>query len=125
MSSGRQKQYAYGSLAVLAAGFIAAIMASGSFLRGIKIDLTENNLYTLAPGTRDLLADLEEPINLYYFFSDDSTGDAQAQHSFGARPQLGETSSFVVTAHVVDVRGQKARHATASLCSTRTTLHGP
>lgn len=78
MSGARQKNYAIGSLVVLAVGFIAAVIASNSFLRGIKLDLTENKLYTLAPGTRAMLAELEEPINLYYFFSDESTAEADA-----------------------------------------------
>jgi ABC-type uncharacterized transport system involved in gliding motility auxiliary subunit len=85
MSSARQKNYAYGSLVVLVIGFVAAVIASGTVLRGIRIDLTENNLYTLAPGTREMLADLSEPINLYYFFSDESTGDVQSLRSYATR----------------------------------------
>lgn len=85
MSAARQKQYALGSLAVLVVGFIAAVIASNTLLRGIKLDLTENSLYTLAPGTRQMLQDLPEPINLYYFYSDRSTGDVQALRSYATR----------------------------------------
>lgn len=85
MTSSRQKNYAYGSLIVLVVAFMAAVIASNSMLRGAKIDLTENQLYTLAPGTRDLLGNLAEPINLYYYFSDQNTADIQALRSYASR----------------------------------------
>jgi ABC-type uncharacterized transport system involved in gliding motility auxiliary subunit len=87
MSSARQKYFAYGSLALLVFGFVAAVIASNSLLRGSQLDLTENRLYTLAPGTSALLKDLAEPINLYYFFSDQNTGDVQALRSYANRVQ--------------------------------------
>jgi ABC-type uncharacterized transport system involved in gliding motility auxiliary subunit len=84
--SGRQQQrYALASLGVLVVAFVAAVIASNSLLGGIKLDLTENNLYTLSPGTRDMLSELPEPINLYYFFSDQSTADVQSLRSYATR----------------------------------------
>lgn len=85
MNGARQQRYAWASLAVLVVGFVAAVIASNTFLRGIKLDLTENRLYTLAPGTRDLLGDLSEPINLYFFFSDESTADIQVLRAYAGR----------------------------------------
>jgi ABC-type uncharacterized transport system involved in gliding motility auxiliary subunit len=41
-------------------------------LRGVRLDLTQNKLYTLTPGTRQVLAELKEPVNLYYYFSRDA-----------------------------------------------------
>jgi ABC-type uncharacterized transport system involved in gliding motility auxiliary subunit len=75
MSIEQQKRFSYLTLLALAIAFVAAIIASNSLLRGIKIDLTEGKLYTLAPGTRAFLADLAEPINVYFFFSDQVTAD--------------------------------------------------
>jgi ABC-type uncharacterized transport system involved in gliding motility auxiliary subunit len=71
----QQRRLSYLTLIALAVAFIAAIIASNSLLRGIKIDLTEGKLYTLAPGTRSFLADLAEPVNVYFFFSDQVTAD--------------------------------------------------
>jgi ABC-type uncharacterized transport system involved in gliding motility auxiliary subunit len=85
MSSAKRKQFAYGSLAVILFGFIAAVIAGNSLLRGVKLDLTENRLYTLADGTRSLLRNLEEPINLYYFFSNRSSEDVQTLRSYATR----------------------------------------
>jgi len=75
------------TLALLALAFIAAVMASNSLLGGMRIDLTENQLYTLSPGTKSLVSKIEEPINLYYFFSDQETGDIQFLRGFAARVQ--------------------------------------
>ena len=35
----------------------------------MRIDLTQNHLYTLSPGTRQVLAELKEPVNLSFYFS--------------------------------------------------------
>src|SRR5579859_690293 len=47
-------------------------MLSNGLLRGVRLDLTQNKLYTLTPGTRQVLAELKEPVNLYYYFSRDA-----------------------------------------------------
>src|SRR5262245_19307679 len=35
----------------------------------MRADLTENNQYTLAAGTKNILKGIKEPINLYFYFS--------------------------------------------------------
>ena len=75
MGSEQRKRLSYATLLLLAVAFIAAVTASNALLRGIKLDLTENKLYTLAPGTRAFLEKIDEPINLYFFFSDRVTAD--------------------------------------------------
>src|ERR1700735_4040222 len=47
-------------------------MLSNLALRGMRLDLTQNRLYTLSPGTKQVLAELKEPINLYFYFSRDA-----------------------------------------------------
>jgi ABC-type uncharacterized transport system involved in gliding motility auxiliary subunit len=85
MSSTQRKQFAYGSLAVVFVAFIAAVIAGNSLLRGVKLDLTENRLYTLSDGTKSLLRNLAEPINLYFFFSNRGTEDVQVLRSYATR----------------------------------------
>ena len=75
MSTRQTKRLSYATLLLLAVALIAALAASNALLRGMRLDLTEGGLYTLAPGTRAFLAKLEEPINLYLFFSDRVTAD--------------------------------------------------
>ncbi len=84
MSAGRQR-IGYSTLALLLLVGVAAVMVSNVLLRGIRVDLTENELYTLAPGTRSLLEGIEEPINLYLFFSDQETQNLPALRSYEAR----------------------------------------
>jgi ABC-type uncharacterized transport system involved in gliding motility auxiliary subunit len=75
MSPGQTKRLSYATLLLLAVTFIAAVAASNTLLRGLRLDLTDAGLYTLAPGTRAFLGKIEEPINLYLFFSDRVTAD--------------------------------------------------
>src|SRR5512138_3503250 len=61
------------ALVILAIGFVAFTIAMTFALRGARFDLTQNKLYTIAPGTQRIVSTLEEPINLYFFFSDKET----------------------------------------------------
>jgi ABC-type uncharacterized transport system involved in gliding motility auxiliary subunit len=63
------------ALFILALLFVAVVLVSNLLLRGARVDLTENNLYTLSAGTRSLLGKLEEPIQLTLYFSDRGTAD--------------------------------------------------
>ena len=46
-----------------------------SLLRGARLDLTDNRLYTLSEGTKKIVGNIEEPVNVYLFFSDKATAD--------------------------------------------------
>ncbi len=58
------------ALLLLAAAFLIAVWASGLFLRGARLDLTEHHQYTLSQGTRHILAKLPEPVKLQLFYSE-------------------------------------------------------
>ena len=75
MTTRQTRRLSYATLLLLAIALIAAVAASNTLLRGMRLDLTEGGLYTLAPGTRAFLAKIEEPINVYLFFSDRVTAD--------------------------------------------------
>lgn len=72
-------------LLVLAVLFLALTMLSNNLLRGQRLDLTENQLYTLSAGTRDLLGSLEEPVQLYFFFSSRATEDIPQLRDYARR----------------------------------------
>jgi ABC-type uncharacterized transport system involved in gliding motility auxiliary subunit len=61
--------FGVGGLIALAVLFLGVVMLSNVGLRGMRVDLTQNRLYTLSPGTQQVLADLKEPVNLYFYFS--------------------------------------------------------
>jgi gliding motility-associatede transport system auxiliary component len=49
--------------------FVAINVIAQEELVGSRIDLTENHLYTLSPGTRKVLAEIQEPITLRFYYS--------------------------------------------------------
>ena len=61
--------FGVGGLIALAVLFLAVVMLSNIGLRGMRADLTQNRLYTLSHGTQEVLAELKEPVNLYFYFS--------------------------------------------------------
>src|SRR5271154_3687164 len=64
--------FGVGGLIALAVLFLGVVMLSNIGLRGMRLDLTQNRLYTLSPGTQQVLAGIKEPINLYFYFSRDA-----------------------------------------------------
>jgi len=64
--------FGIGGLVGLAVLFLAVVMLSNLGLRGLRLDLTQNRLYTLSSGTKQVLAELKEPVNLYFYFSRDA-----------------------------------------------------
>ncbi len=61
--------FGVGGLIALAVLFLAVVMLSNVGLRAMRADLTQNRLYTLSKGTQQVLRELKEPINLYFYFS--------------------------------------------------------
>jgi ABC-type uncharacterized transport system involved in gliding motility auxiliary subunit len=72
MSRWRKLGFGVGGLIALAVLFLGVVMLSNLTFRGMRLDLTQNRLYTLSPGTREVLAEIKEPINLYFYFSRES-----------------------------------------------------
>jgi ABC-type uncharacterized transport system involved in gliding motility auxiliary subunit len=65
----RSVGFGVGGLVALAVLFLAVVMLSNVGLRSMRVDLTQNRLYTLSRGTQQVLAELKEPVNLYFYFS--------------------------------------------------------
>ncbi|HJR71289.1 MAG TPA: Gldg family protein [Gammaproteobacteria bacterium] len=80
-----RKRLGYSTVALAFGAFIVAVVAANSWLRGVRLDLTENNLYTLGEGTRAVLRDIDEPINLYLFFSNEATETLPTLRSYATR----------------------------------------
>jgi ABC-type uncharacterized transport system involved in gliding motility auxiliary subunit len=57
-----------GVIAVLAI-VVGINMVADARLAGVRLDLTQQHLYTLSPGTRAILAGLKEPVTLRLFYS--------------------------------------------------------
>lgn len=64
----QSNKLAAAGLLLAGALFLIVNLFSGDVLRSVRADLTEQKLYTLSEGTRNILGDLEEPITLRYFY---------------------------------------------------------
>ena len=85
MGTQAQRRLSVSSLVLVAIAFIAAVILSNALFKGWRIDLTENSLYTLSDGTRNILEGLEEPINLYFYFSDKATENIPTLRDYANR----------------------------------------
>jgi len=85
MSTASQRKISTSNLLLLALAFIAAIILSNQLFSGWRIDLTQNRLFTLSDGTKHILENLEEPINLYFYYSDKATEDIPSIRSYANR----------------------------------------
>ncbi len=85
MSTRAQKRLGASSLILLLVAFVIAVIVSNQLFRGIRIDLTENRLYTLSEGTRRIVRNIDEPINLYFFFSDQASEGVPSLRDYANR----------------------------------------
>ena len=87
-------------------GVIVSVMVI-TMLPGLRIDLTEDRLYTLSEGTRNIVSNLETPIELRFFYSESATEDQPQIRAYGSRVQeLLEEITFAsegkLTLNVID-----------------------
>jgi len=85
MTSATRSLFGRLGLVALAVIFVVAVSLANVILRGARVDLTENKLYTLSPGTAQSLGKIGEPINLYFFFSDKATTDIPYLRAYADR----------------------------------------
>ncbi len=85
MSGTSRNKLGAATLVLIALAFVVAAVATNVWLRGVRIDLTENNLYTLGEGTQAVLDGIDEPINLYLFFSNEATETLPSLRAYAAR----------------------------------------
>lgn len=70
MESLKHRKLLTGTLLAFAAIlFLLINVLSGSLLKSVRLDLTQNRLYTLSVGSKEILQDLKEPIILRLYFS--------------------------------------------------------
>jgi ABC-type uncharacterized transport system involved in gliding motility auxiliary subunit len=72
-------------LVLIALAFLAFNLFSSLSLTGARLDLTEQKLYTISPGTRQILAELDEPVELYFFYSDTAAKNLPALRTYARR----------------------------------------
>lgn len=73
------------TLALLGVLFVAFNLFANLTFRSARIDLTEQSLFTLSEGTRQILSDLDEPITLRFFYSEALTTGFPQLRVYGSR----------------------------------------
>jgi ABC-type uncharacterized transport system involved in gliding motility auxiliary subunit len=73
------------TLALLAVLFIAVNLFSNIVFRSAQIDLTQNRLFTLSQGTENVLAKIDEPITLKFFYSESLANDFPQVRTYANR----------------------------------------
>lgn len=61
-----RKIYPRLGLVLLVVGLISFSALNTLLFGSLRLDLTENRLYTISPGTREIIDSIEEPIDLYF-----------------------------------------------------------
>ncbi len=81
----RTKFYSGTGLLLLLAAFLVFTLMNNSLFRSVRLDLTENNLFTLSAGTKEIVQTIDEPINLYFYFSEAASRDLTSLRAYAMR----------------------------------------
>jgi gliding motility-associatede transport system auxiliary component len=97
----------WGAVAALALTFIGLTIVFNDSLAGWQLDLTQNRLYTVSPGTDRILKSIKEPIDLYFFYSADAAQSIPQISPYGQRvhdflEELAQRSNGMIHLHVID-----------------------
>lgn len=84
-SNSSKKGYGATALIALAVLFTGLTILFTFVVRGARLDLTESKLYSIAPGTERILEALDEPINLYFFFSQEASSQSPPLRAYAQR----------------------------------------
>src|SRR5690606_6406391 len=77
--------YGAGALVALALLFIGVTILITFLFRGARLDLTESKLYSISSGTERIVRSLEEPVNLYFFFSQKASAASPRLRTYAQR----------------------------------------
>ena len=73
------------NIILLVLGFLLFAMINNIFIGSARFDLSENGLYSLSEGTKEVIDEIDEPINLYFFFSQKISSDMPALRTYSQR----------------------------------------
>ncbi|PKH00617.1 GldG family protein [Paraglaciecola sp. MB-3u-78] len=81
----KQKLTSSVNLFLILVVFIALVFVNNQLLSSARLDLTENQVYTLSQGSKQVLKEIDEPINLYFFFSDKASKNMTSLRNYANR----------------------------------------
>lgn len=66
-------------------GFAIIIVFSNTFFKSARLDLTEQQLFTLSEGSKAIVEAVKEPIHVYFYFSEESSRELTQLRTYAAR----------------------------------------
>jgi len=92
----KRKLFSSTGLLLLVFAFLAFTVLNNLFFSTLRLDLTENNLYTLSDGSKEIIDSIDETINFYFFFSNKASEDLTSLRTFAKRVEelLGEYALY-------------------------------
>ena len=67
-------------------GLVISVLVISS-LPSVRIDLTEDDLYSLSPGTKNIVSNLQGPLEIMFFYSESATEDNPQIRTYANRVQ--------------------------------------
>src|ERR1700761_1656448 len=80
-----RRVYALAATVLAIVIFVAINIAADTSLTTAKLDLTENGQFTLAKGTRNIIANLQEPITLKFYYSKQAAAEYSQTVTYAQR----------------------------------------
>ena len=99
------------STLIATAGILVALVAVNTaawfLVRGARVDVTEEKLYSLSPGVREVMAKLPEPVRLDFYWTREQGADVPLIRSYAQRVQefleeLAQASDGMLELRVID-----------------------
>ena len=125
------KLFSKTGLVALAVLVLLATVVIQMVFRGARVDLTEDHLYTLSQGTRNLMQDLQEPVTLKLFYSRKATEGIPQLRNYANRVEellreYAQASGGKVTLDVIDPEpfSEQEGRGRRLWASGRASLHG-
>lgn len=105
-------------LAMIIVGFAAANFELAPRLASMRLDLTERQLYTLSPGSRQIIQAVTQPTDLYFYFSSQAARELVVMRSYALRiesllREYERVSNGRLRVHIVDPAPFSAEEARA------------
>lgn len=72
-------------VALVAILFFSLVILNNQLLDSVRLDLTENQVYSLSAGSKNIMDDIDEPINVYFFFSEKSSKGMTSLRNYANR----------------------------------------
>ncbi|HEY4943346.1 MAG TPA: Gldg family protein [Rhizomicrobium sp.] len=80
-----RRLYAIAALVLATIIFVAINIAADAWITTAKLDLTQNGQFTLADGTRNIIAKIPEPITLKFYYSKKVAADYAQTQAYAKR----------------------------------------